>query len=121
MVAAAKHRFGWMLALCQIGTQPFCLMAGNASCMLRSVLTGVSYAMCRFLFDRSMYHDRQRIARGAFAQVFTCHAPSFCLDAPELVVKVTDLPNAADNSISQVTIYDASGSSTLLQSIQTQH
>ena len=56
----------------------------------------------RFVFDSSMYQDKQRLARGAFAQVFTCQAPSFCLDAPELAVKITDLPTAGDNSISQV-------------------
>ena len=50
-----------------------------------------------------MYQDLQRIARGAFAQVFTCQAPSFCMDAPELAVKLTDLPTTAgDNSMSQV-------------------
>ena len=49
-----------------------------------------------------MYQDKQRIARGAFAQVFTCQAPSFCLDVPELAVKVTDLPTAGDTSLSQV-------------------
>ena len=56
----------------------------------------------RFLFDSSMYQDKQRIARGAYAHVFTCQAPSFCRDAPELAVKVTDLPTAGDDSISQV-------------------
>lgn len=56
----------------------------------------------RFLFDSSVYQDKQRIARGAYAHVFTCQAPSFCRDAPELAVKVTDLPTAGDDSISQV-------------------
>jgi len=53
-----------------------------------------------------MYQDRQRIARGAFAQVFTCHAPKFCADAPELALKVTDLPTAGDNPVSQVCSFE---------------
>lgn len=61
------------------------------------------FPAARFLFDRSMYQDMQRTARGAFAQVFTCHAPSFCMGATELAVKLTDLPTTAgDNSMSQV-------------------
>ena len=49
-----------------------------------------------------MYQDRQRIARGAFAQVFICRLPKFCGDALNIAVKVTDLPTAGDNPISQV-------------------
>lgn len=49
-----------------------------------------------------MYEDKQRIARGAFAQVFTCQPPKFCADAPDLAVKITDLPTAGDNPVSQV-------------------
>lgn len=53
-----------------------------------------------------MYQDMRRIARGAFAQVFTCQAPSFCMDPPELAVKLTDLPSVAgDNSMGQVHSY----------------
>ena len=60
------------------------------------------FVLCRFLFDSSMYQDKQRIARGAFAQVFTCHAPNFCLGAPDLAVKITDLPIAGNSPFSQV-------------------
>ncbi|KAA6425220.1 MAG: dual specificity catalytic domain containing, partial [Trebouxia sp. A1-2] len=56
---------------------------------------------CRFLFDKSMYEDKQRIARGAFAQVFTCRTPKYCADTPDLAVKITDLPTAGDNPVSQ--------------------
>ena len=108
----------WILALCQNGMQPCCLVAEDASCMLHFGLTEASSAMRRFLFDRSMYRDRQRIARGAFAQVFTCHAPSFCLDTPELAVKVTDLPAAADSSISQVNMPANSGPNVLWHETQ---
>ena len=67
------------------------------------VLLKGQFCSGRFLFDSSMYQDKQRIARGAYAHVFTCQAPSFCRDAPDLAVKVTDLPSAGDDSISQVT------------------
>ncbi|DBB02952.1 TPA: hypothetical protein ACH3X1_013548 [Trebouxia sp. C0004] len=60
---------------------------------------------CRFLFDNIMYEDRQRIARGAFAQVFTCQPLKFCADMPHLAVKVTDLPTAGDNPVSQMTAF----------------
>ncbi|KAL0052786.1 hypothetical protein WJX82_007726 [Trebouxia sp. C0006] len=60
---------------------------------------------CRFLFDKSMYEDKQRIARGAFAQVFTCRPPKFCADTPDLAFKITDLPTAGDNPISQMTAF----------------
>lgn len=60
------------------------------------------HATCRFLFDKSIYQDRQRVARGAYAHVFTCQAPWCGVDAPELALKVTDLPTAGDNLISQV-------------------
>lgn len=60
------------------------------------------HATCRFLFDKSIYQDRQRVARGAYAQVFTCQAPWCCVAAPKLALKVTDLPTAGDNPISQV-------------------
>ncbi len=53
-----------------------------------------------------MYEDKQRIARGAFAQVFTCQAPKFCADTPDLAVKITDLPTAGDNPVSQVRVHD---------------
>ncbi|KAL0020662.1 hypothetical protein WJX79_004334 [Trebouxia sp. C0005] len=60
---------------------------------------------CRFLFDKSMYEDKQRIARGAFAQVFTCRTPKYCADTPDLAVKITDLPTAGDNPVSQMTAF----------------
>ena len=51
-----------------------------------------------------MYEDKQRIARGAFAHVFTCQPPKICADNPDLAVKVTDLPTAGDNPVSQVCV-----------------
>ena len=53
-----------------------------------------------------MYEDKQRIARGAFAHVFTCQPPKICADNPDLAVKVTDLPTAGDNPVSQVCVHD---------------
>ena len=48
---------------------------------------------CRHLFNADEYRDRCQIARGAFSEVYTCSCCKQGKAAPQLALKVSDLPS----------------------------
>lgn len=56
----------------------------------------------RYLFDDTLYRDRQSIGWGAFARVFKCQLPDFCQHEEPVALKVTDLSEVGEGHDSQV-------------------
>ena len=51
------------------------------------------HVKCRHLFNADQYRDRCQIARGAFAEVYTCSCCKQGRAVSHLALKVSDLPS----------------------------
>ena len=58
---------------------------------------------CRSLFDSSLYQQRKRLARGAYANVFKCSLPEYLGSQAEVALKMIDLPGSLHDPCYQVT------------------
>jgi hypothetical protein len=61
---------------------------------------------CRALFNPELYRQRERVARGAFAQVFRCTLPAMSEASPRTVaLKLVDLPQSIHDPCAAYDLY----------------
>jgi serine/threonine protein kinase len=73
---------------------------------------------CAALFNPELYRQRQRVARGAFAQVFRCTLPAMGEASPATVaLKLVDLPTSIHDPCAA---YDLYGELTILERLRSE-